>query len=152
MVVKSLQEDLHHANTALTDQKSQVTVLTARLAARTQGSTSQLREEIHSDLSGLIFRNVEHHAGNTTFDCLQIGRNGSTTLPTPLYPTPLTTSLMLALHYKLAMEDKEANDPHGQIVYTPLLDPDRDEKILKVLPDYLTDEIMFAREQGIPLL
>jgi hypothetical protein len=35
-------------------------------------------------------------------------------------------------------------------VYTPLLDPDRDEKILKVLPDYLTDEIMFAREQGIP--
>jgi hypothetical protein len=77
MVVKSLQEDLNRANTALTDQKSQVTVLTARLAARTQGATSQLREELHSDLSGLIFRNVEHHAGSTTFDCLQIGRNGS---------------------------------------------------------------------------
>jgi len=46
------------------------------------------------------------------------------------------------------MEDKEVNDPHGQIVYTPLLDQNRDEKILKVLPDYLTDEIMFAREQG----
>jgi hypothetical protein len=46
------------------------------------------------------------------------------------------------------MEEEEANDPHGQIVYTPLLDTDRDEKILKVLPDYLTDEIMFAREQG----
>lgn len=53
-----------------------------------------------------------------------------------------------ALHYKLAMEDKDVNDPHGQIVYTPLLDPSRDEKILNVLPDYLTDEIMFAREQG----
>jgi hypothetical protein len=53
------------------------------------------------------------------------------------------------LHYKLAMEDKDANDPHGQIVYTPLLDPQRDEKILNVLPDYLTDEIMFAREQGM---
>ena len=49
------------------------------------------------------------------------------------------------------MEDKEANDPHGQIAYTPLLDPDRDEKLLKVLPDYLTDEIMFAREQGTHL-
>ena len=48
------------------------------------------------------------------------------------------------------MEDKDANDPHGQIVYTPLLDPQRDENILDVLPDYLTDEIMFAREQGIP--
>jgi len=58
---------------------------------------------------------------------------------------------MVALHYKLSMEDKEANDPHGQIAYTPLLDPDRDEKLLKVLPDYLTDEIMFAREQGNPL-
>jgi len=50
------------------------------------------------------------------------------------------------------MEDKEVNDPHGQIVYTPLLDENRDEKILKVLPDYLTDEIMFAREQGPPFL
>lgn len=57
--------------------------------------------------------------------------------------------LKVALHYKLAMEDKDANDPHGQIVYTPLLDAQRDEKILNVLPDYLTDEIMFAREQGI---
>ena len=47
------------------------------------------------------------------------------------------------------MEDKDVNDPHGQIVYTQLLDANRDEKILKVLPDYLTDEIMFAREQGI---
>jgi hypothetical protein len=47
------------------------------------------------------------------------------------------------------MEDKDVNDPHGQIVYTPQLDPDRDEKIIKVLPDYLMDEIMFAREQGI---
>jgi hypothetical protein len=56
--------------------------------------------------------------------------------------------LTIALHYKLAMEDKDVNDPHGQIVYTPLLDKQRDEKILNVLPDYLTDEIMFAREQG----
>jgi len=47
------------------------------------------------------------------------------------------------------MEDKDANNPHGQIVYTPLLDPQRDEKLLNVLPDYLTDEIMFAREQGM---
>ena len=50
------------------------------------------------------------------------------------------------------MEDKDANDPHGQIVYTPLLDASRDEKILNMLPDYLADEIMFAREQGMPWL
>jgi hypothetical protein len=64
--------------------------------------------------------------------------------------TPSSDVTDVALHYKLAMEDKEANDPHGQIVYTPLLDPNRDEKILNVLPDYMTDEIMFAREQGTP--
>jgi len=46
------------------------------------------------------------------------------------------------------MEDKQVNDPHGQIAYTPLLDADRDEKIMRVLPEYLTDEIIFAREQG----
>jgi len=46
------------------------------------------------------------------------------------------------------MEDKDENDPHGQMVYTPLLDADRDEKLLKVLPDYLTDEIMFSKDQG----
>jgi len=58
---------------------------------------------------------------------------------------------IVALHYKLTMEDKDENDPHGQLAYTPLLDPDRDEKLLKVLPDYLTDEILFTREQGISL-
>ena len=47
------------------------------------------------------------------------------------------------------MEDSEVDDSHGQIAYIPLLDANRDEKILRVLPDYLTDEIMFAREQGI---
>lgn len=57
---------------------------------------------------------------------------------------------MVALHYKLMMEDKDVNNPQGQIAYVPLLDADRDEKILRVLPSYLTDEIMFAREQGIP--
>lgn len=62
--------------------------------------------------------------------------------------TPCTNNADIALHYKLTMEDKDPGDPHGQIVYTPLLDPNRDEKIMNLLPDYLTDEIMFSREQG----
>lgn len=56
--------------------------------------------------------------------------------------------MIAALHYKLAMEEKHVNDPHGQVVYTPMLDASRDAKIMSVLPDYLTDEIMFARDQG----
>ena len=148
-IVKSLQEELQRANTALAQETSQNAVLSARSASRSQSATAQLREELHSDLSGLIFRNVERVKGNTVFDCLQIGRNGST-LPPKSPPSVCGLVLTVALHYKLSMEDKEANDPHGQIAYTPLLDPDRDEKLLKVLPDYLTDEIMFAREQGKP--
>ena len=69
---------------------------------------------------------------------------------TPRPPISPVTGAEVALHYKLSMEDKEVNNPHGQMVYTPLLDSNRDEKILKVLPDYLMDEIMFARDQGNP--
>jgi hypothetical protein len=78
--VKSLQEELQRANAALANETSQNAVLNARLAARTQTNTSQLREELHSDLSGLIFRNVERGKGNIVFDCIQTGRNGSTSL------------------------------------------------------------------------
>jgi hypothetical protein len=78
IVVKSLQEELQRANSALVKETSQNEVLSARLTSRSQAATAQLREELHSDLSGLIFRNVERVNGNTVFDCLQIGRNGST--------------------------------------------------------------------------
>lgn len=77
MPVKSLKEELQRANSALAHETSQNTILSARLSAQSQGNTSQLREELHSDLSGLIFRSVEREMGNTVFDCLQIGRNGS---------------------------------------------------------------------------
>jgi Chromosome segregation protein Csm1/Pcs1 len=51
----------------------------------------------------------------------------------------------VALHYKLRVDD---SDPHGQMAYEPLLDSSRDETLLKVLPEYFTDEIMFTRSQG----
>jgi len=82
ILVRSLEGELQRANKALANEVSQNAVLTARLSARTQSSTAQLGQELLSDLSGLIFRNVERSAGNTTFDCLQCGRNGST-LQTP---------------------------------------------------------------------
>jgi len=81
MIVKSLQEELQRANSALAKETSQNAILSARLSARSQGNTAQLREELHSDLSGLIFRTVEREKGNTIFDCLQIGRNGSISPP-----------------------------------------------------------------------
>ena len=134
---------MQQTQSELATEASSNAILNARLSARSQTSAAQLKEELHSDLSGLIFRNVEREGGNTVFDCLQTGRNGSN--PPPSHCCLL---LMEALHYKLTMEDRDVNDRHGQVAYTPLLDPSRDAKIIAVLPDYLTDEIMFAREQG----
>jgi hypothetical protein len=137
--VKSLQEELRETKADLASVSGENELLIAKLAMRNQ-STAQAAQDLLSDLSGLLFRNIERANGTTTFDCLQCGRNGSI-----LFPCSMVN---IALHYKLSMEDNDVNDPHGQIVYSPMLDPSRDEKILKVLPDYLTDEIMFSREQG----
>jgi chromosome segregation ATPase len=38
---------------------------------------AQLKEDIYSDLTGLIIRSVKREAEEDVFDCLQTGRNGS---------------------------------------------------------------------------
>jgi Chromosome segregation protein Csm1/Pcs1 len=142
MVVKSLEEKLQRTQAELVAETAAKDLLNAKLSARSQSSLAQSKEELLSDLSGLYFRSVQRDGGNTIFECIQTGRNGS--------KPPRSTFLIEALHYKLAMEEKHVNDPHGQVVYTPMLDASRDAKIMSVLPDYLTDEIMFARDQGRP--
>ena len=38
---------------------------------------AQLKEDLYSDLSGLIIRNVKRDIEEDVFDCIQTGRNGS---------------------------------------------------------------------------
>jgi hypothetical protein len=38
---------------------------------------AQLKEDIYSDLTGLIIRSVKREAEEDVFDCIQTGRNGS---------------------------------------------------------------------------
>ena len=38
---------------------------------------AQLKEDIYSDLTGLIIRGVKREAEEDVFDCIQTGRNGS---------------------------------------------------------------------------
>ncbi len=38
---------------------------------------AQLKEDIYSDLTGLIIRNVKREPEEDIFDCIQTGRNGS---------------------------------------------------------------------------
>jgi regulator of replication initiation timing len=40
-------------------------------------ATAQLKENLYSDLTGLIIRSVKQEAEDDVFDCIQTGRNGS---------------------------------------------------------------------------
>ena len=53
----------------------------------------------------------------------------------------------LALHFKLAVEnDSSLDDVH--FTYQPQLDAGRDQEMIEMLPEYLTDEIIFPRSQA----
>jgi len=45
--------------------------------AAAQAQVAQLKEDLYSDLTGLIIRSVDKKEDETVYDCLQTGRNGS---------------------------------------------------------------------------
>lgn len=50
----------------------------ANAAVNADMAILKLKEELYSDLTGLMIRNVKKIEGEDVFDCLQTGRNGST--------------------------------------------------------------------------
>ncbi|RMZ87635.1 hypothetical protein DV736_g5143, partial [Chaetothyriales sp. CBS 134916] len=93
---------------------------------------AQMKEELYSDLTGLIVRNVKRSADGDTYDCIQTGRNGT-------------------LHFKLfvdAESAKNASFEETDFLYTPLLDANRDRDLIELMPTYLTEEITFARQNA----
>lgn len=47
---------------------------------------AQLKEDLYSDLTGLIIRDVKREAEDDVYDCIQTGRNGSKSSGPPLDP------------------------------------------------------------------
>ncbi|KAG6017730.1 hypothetical protein E4U54_004261 [Claviceps lovelessii] len=92
---------------------------------------AQAKEDLYSDLTGLIVRGTNQINGETVFDCIQTGRNGT-------------------LHFKLALEAGEDPEKYDdiQFTYRPQLDSERDRDLVMVLPDYLVEEITFTRTQA----
>ncbi|TVY33975.1 Monopolin complex subunit [Lachnellula subtilissima] len=92
---------------------------------------AQLKEDLYSDLTGLIIRGVKRETEEDIFDCIQTGRNGT-------------------LHFKLAAANEKTADSYedAQCNYIPQLDPSRDKDLMDLLPDYLVDEITFPRPQA----
>ena len=53
------------------------TVMVGSAEAAQAAQIAQLKEELYSDLTGLIVRNVKRSEDGDTYDCIQTGRNGS---------------------------------------------------------------------------
>lgn len=103
-VIASLQQKLEDLTAALSDSRAENKSLSTKLAvsrsaeatlAKVPGSAvksqgqargtvnsdiiqaAQMKEDLYSDLTGLIVRGVKFYDKEDIFDCLQTGRNGS---------------------------------------------------------------------------
>ena len=126
---------------------------------------AKMKENLYSDLTGLIIRGVKRKEGEDEYDCIQTGRNGSKSSPSILpnnsstirsFTNPLS-SLALHFHLSIANDASIANPktPSGlsyeeaEFAYEPLLDESRDRDLIDLLPDYLTEEICFPRNHAV---
>ncbi|PLN78829.1 chromosome segregation protein Csm1/Pcs1-domain-containing protein [Aspergillus taichungensis] len=91
---------------------------------------AQLKEDLYSDLTGLIIRDVKQREADCLYDCIQTGVNGT-------------------LHFKLLVPHvSSANFENAEFQYLPLLDESRDRELVDLLPEYLTVDITFVRQQA----
>ncbi|KAL4993599.1 chromosome segregation protein Csm1/Pcs1-domain-containing protein [Aspergillus recurvatus] len=144
--VKALQTKLAAArNTAATLEQAAVKVpgsaikgggvnraaaAAANAEAAQAAQFAQLKEDLYSDLTGLIIRDVKKRDGDTLYDCIQTGVNGT-------------------LHFKLVVPHSPPADfETAEFQYTPLLDANRDRELVDILPEYLTVDITFVRQQA----
>ncbi|MCJ1421519.1 hypothetical protein MMC32_007883 [Xylographa parallela] len=108
------------------------TIMVGSAEAAQAAQVAQLKEELYADLTGLILRGVDRMEDVDVYDCIQTGRNGT-------------------LHFKLAVAtDTSATVSYEEteFTYTPRLDSNRDRDLLDILPDYLTEEITFSRQNA----
>ncbi|CCJ28509.1 unnamed protein product [Pneumocystis jirovecii] len=126
---EKLSEKLKFTEQALVHANSQISYLNAKFSSRSSASISQLKEDLYSDLTGLLIRDVKLESKKTVFDCLQTGRNGT-------------------LHFKLSLFVDPSCQSQERFSYTPLFDEERDAPLLNYLPNYLTDEIIFEKDQA----
>ncbi|MCJ1429705.1 hypothetical protein MMC29_007620 [Sticta canariensis] len=105
------------------------TIMVGSAEAAQAAQVALLKEDLYSDLTGLILRGVERGDESDVYDCIQTGRNGT-------------------LHFKLAVandNDAKIHYEDATFLYTPRFDTNRDRDLLELLPDYLSEEIVFSR-------
>ncbi|CAI7658595.1 unnamed protein product [Penicillium glandicola] len=90
---------------------------------------AQLKEDLYSDLTGLIVRDVKNRESDYLYDCIQTGVNGT-------------------LHFHLVVPKASTDYDKTEFQYLPHLDPNRDRELVNLLPDFLTVDITFVRGQA----
>ncbi|KGO39877.1 Monopolin complex, subunit Csm1/Pcs1 [Penicillium expansum] len=90
---------------------------------------AQLKEDLYSDLTGLIVRDVKNRESDYLYDCIQTGINGT-------------------LHFHLVVPKVSTDYDKTEFQYLPHLDPNRDRDLVNLLPDFLTVDITFVRGQA----
>ncbi|PWY80515.1 putative chromosome segregation protein [Aspergillus heteromorphus CBS 117.55] len=114
----AIKSGLNRANAAVTAEAAQA------------AQFAQLKEDLYTDLTGLIIRDVKKRQSDNLYDCIQTGSNGT-------------------LHFKLVVPHvSSANFESAEFQYIPLLDENRDRDLVDILPEYLTVDITFVRQQA----
>ncbi|KAG0156486.1 hypothetical protein PDIDSM_3665 [Penicillium digitatum] len=90
---------------------------------------AQLKEDLYSDLTGLIVRDVKNRELDYLYDCIQTGINGT-------------------LHFHLVVPKVSTDYDKTEFQYLPHLDPNRDRDLINLLPDFLAVDITFVRGQA----
>ncbi|KAF2431004.1 hypothetical protein EJ08DRAFT_207504 [Tothia fuscella] len=158
---------------AVKDRRPASAVATAAANAKhdEEKQIMKLKEDLYSDLSGLLIHNVKRLEDQDIYDCIQTGRNGSTyppsisplssPLPLPILPqnppnlntnSPNHTALRFQLSISHFNPSTATPGPSfyddAEFAYSPILDEKNDRPLLEILPDYLTEEIVFPRNSA----
>lgn len=87
--------------------------------------TDHLALSLSSDLTGLVIQSIDRQGEATVYDCLQKGRRG-------------------VFHYMLTVN--KGQEDQQEIIFTPVLDAEKDSELISLLPDYFSEPLSFMRD------
>lgn len=91
---------------AVKNTGSNRTIMAANAEAIQAAQIAQLKEDLYSDLTGLIIRDVKKRETDDIYDCIQTGANGSKFINFSRHQLLLMTSQLFILSWLLPMNRK----------------------------------------------
>jgi len=114
--------------------------------------TSRVKEELYSDLSGLLIMNVKKEPRGTLFECLQTGTNGALQFKLSVPEAKDSSTTNKSKNNKAptasSQNDEEEDEAEDEYVFIPVLNEDRDQIVISLLPEYLRCEISFNKNHA----